>query len=73
MAEEIIKKLSETVGYKESEVEMFHAGGHRIRQVKRLSRAASKCSIQAEAVSSRHCNSGHVVGQTFNLDVDGNL
>jgi len=74
MAEEkIIKKYGERVGYTEPEVEKFHEGGHRIRQVSRLSRAAAKYSILAEVVNSRNCNSGHIAGQTFLLDVDGNF
>lgn len=73
MTEEIIKKYGQRVGYSESEIENFHKGGHRIRQVKRLSQAASKYSIMAEVVGAKHCNSGYVVGQTFTLDVDGNF
>ena len=73
MTEEIIKKFGRRVGYTESELKAFHEGGHRIRQVKRLSQAAAKYSIQAEVVNSKNCNSGHVVGQTFILDVDGNF
>ena len=33
----------------------------------------AKYSIQAEVVSSKNCNSGHIIGQTFILDVDGNF
>lgn len=73
MTEEIIKRYGQRVGYTESEKENFYKGGHRIRQVKRLSKAASKYSILAEVVNSRNCNSGHTVGQTFTLDVDGNF
>jgi hypothetical protein len=73
MAEETIRRYCQRAGYTEPEVEMFHEGGHRIRHVKRLSQAASKYSIQAEVVAARHCNSGHRIGQTFILDVDGNL
>jgi hypothetical protein len=74
MAEEkIIRKYGKRVGYKESEIEVFHEGGHRIRQVLRLSRVAAKYSIMAEVVESKNCNSGHAVGQTLILDVDGNL
>ena len=73
MTEEIIKKYGQRVGYTESEIEIFQKGGHRVRQVKRLSQAASKYSILAEVVDARHCNSGHMVGQTFILDVDGNF
>lgn len=74
MAEEkIIRKYGKRVGYTEPEIEKFHEGGHRIRQVSRLSRAAGKYSIKAEVVKSRHCNSGHVEGQKFILDIDGNF
>ena len=71
--EKLIKRQGQRVGYTESEIEKFHEGGHRIRQVAHLSRAAAKYSIQAEVVSSKHCNSGHVVGQRFILDVDGSF
>lgn len=74
MAEEkVIRKYGERVGYTEPEIEKFHEGGHRIRQVSRLSRAAAKYSIKAEVVESKNCNSGHTVGQTLILDVDGNF
>ncbi|HDY87330.1 MAG TPA: hypothetical protein ENH82_04340 [bacterium] len=73
MTEKIIKRYGQRVGYTESEVEQFHEGGHRIRQVSRLSRAAAKYSIQAEVINAKNCNSGHTVGQTFTLDVDGNF
>ncbi|MEW6265377.1 MAG: hypothetical protein AB1641_20055 [Thermodesulfobacteriota bacterium] len=73
MTEEIIQRYARRVGYTDRELERFHEGGHRIRQVSRLSQAAPKYSIQAEVVSSRNCNSGHLAGQTFLLDVDGNF
>ncbi len=74
MAEEkLIKRYGERVGYTEREIEKFHEGGHRIRQVNRLSRAASRYSIQAEVVQAKHCNSGHAIGDKFILDVDGNF
>jgi hypothetical protein len=73
MTEEIIKKYGQRVGYTESEVAKFHEGGHRIRQVKRLSQVASLYSIEATVVHAKHCNSGHTVGQKLILDVDGNL
>ena len=73
MTEEIIKRYGQRVGYTEAQVEKFHEGGHRIRQVKRLSQAASRSCIQAEVVHARHCNSGHTIGQKFVLDVDGNF
>ncbi len=73
MTEEIIQKYGQRVGYSESEMEDFQKGGHRVRQVKRLSQAASRYSVMAEVVDARHCNSGHTVGQTFILDVDGNF
>ena len=71
--EKLIERYGERVGYTESEIEKFHEGGHRIRQVARLSRAAAKYSIQAEVVSSKNCNARHVAGQRFLLDVDGNF
>jgi hypothetical protein len=71
--EKVIKKYGERVGYTESEIAKFYEGGHRIRQVSRLSRAAAKYSIRAEIVTSKNCNSGHIVGQTFVLDIDGNF
>jgi uncharacterized repeat protein (TIGR04076 family) len=73
MTEKLVRKYGERVGYTETELERFQEGGHRIRQVSRLSRAAGKYSIKAEVVDSRNCNSGHIVGQTFILDVDGNF
>ena len=73
MTEKIIKRYGQSVGYTESEIEQFHEGGHRIRQVSRLSRAAAKYSIQAEVINAKNCNSSHTVGQKFILDVDGNF
>lgn len=73
MTDEIIKRYGQRVGYTSNQLEVFHAGGHRVRHVRRLAQAAAAYSINAEVVSSRHCNSGHTVGQTFTLDADGNL
>ena len=73
MTEDIIKRYGDRVGYGQAEIEQFHDGGHRIRHVERLSQAAPQYSITAEIVTSRHCNSGHAVGQTFTLDLDGNF
>jgi uncharacterized repeat protein (TIGR04076 family) len=71
--DDIIHRYARRVGYSASEIERFHDGRHRIRQVRRLSEAASRYTIVAEVVKAKHCNSGHRVGQTFTLDVDGNL
>lgn len=73
MTDEIIKRFAHRVGYSELQVESFRKGGHRIRQIRRLSQAASKYSILAEVVAAKHCNSGHKKGQSFTLDVDGNF
>ena len=73
MTEEIIKKYGQRVGYTESEIKKFHEGGYRIRQVKHLSQIASLYSIEATVVQANHCNSGHIKGQKFILDVDGNF
>lgn len=43
MAENIIEKYGQRVGYTDSEIETFHKGGHRIRHVKRLSEIYSRC------------------------------
>jgi len=69
----IIERYGKRVGYSAEELATFHEGGHRIRQVSHLYEAAGKYSIKAEVVRSKHCNSGHSVGQTFILDVDGNF
>lgn len=73
MAEEVIKRYGQRVGYTDAEIETFCGAPHRVRHVKRLSEAASLYSIQAEVVQSRHCNSGHGIGQKFILDIDGNF
>ena len=73
MADKIVKKYAERVGYSEPEIEVFLEGGHRVRQVNRLTRAASRYSIQAEVVQSKHCNSGHSVGDKIILDLHGNF
>ena len=73
MENDIIKKYGQRVGYTDSEMEKFREGGHRVRHVKRLSEVAPLYSIKAEVVNSRHCNSGHEVGQKFILDLDGNF
>lgn len=54
-------------------MDLFRESGHRIRQIDRLSEAAPLYSIVAEVVESRHCNSGHKVGQRLILDVDGSF
>lgn len=71
--EDIIDRYAKRVRYNEQEIAKFYEKGHRIRQVNRLARVASKYSIEAKVISAKNCNSGHVVGQTIILDVDGNL
>lgn len=71
--DEIIKRYGERVGYGEKEVVKFKEGRHRVRQVKRLSQAAPKHTIEAEVVKAKHCNSGYRTGDKFILDVDGNF
>ena len=73
MVEEIVEKYGQRVGYSGSEIGKFQEGGHRIRHVKRLAKAAPLFSIEAEVVKSRHCNSGHEKGQKFFIDTDGNF
>ena len=71
--DDTIHRYARRVGYSAPESERLHDGGHRIRQIRRLSEAASRYAIVAEVVKARHCNSGHKVGQSFTLDVDGNF
>ena len=73
MTDETIKRFGDRIGYSESELNTFYAGGHRVRHVRQLAQMASKYSIQASVISARHCNSGHKEGQTFILDLDGNF
>ena len=73
MENNIINSFGQRLGYSSPEMKLFEEGGHRIRHVKRLAKAAAHYSIQAEVVKSRHCNSGHEIGQKFILDVDGNF
>ncbi|HEX9850666.1 hypothetical protein [Candidatus Deferrimicrobium sp.] len=71
--DEKIKAYGERVGYSKVEIEKFMEGGHRVRQVNRLSEAAPRYFIQAEVTKASHCNSGHIEGQKIILDVDGNF
>lgn len=71
--DDIVRKYTGRVGYSESDAEKFKEGGHRLRQVRRLSEAAPLYSIEAVVVSARHCNSGYSPGDKFLLDVDGNF
>lgn len=73
MQQELIERFADRVGYSEAQRKRFAEGGHRLRQVSRLAEASRRFSIRAEVVESRHCNSGHLPGQTFLLDVDGNF
>jgi hypothetical protein len=71
--DERIRRYGDRVGYTDAEMEKFAEGGHRVRHVMRLSEAASLYSIEVVVVESRICNSGHVKGQKFAMDVDGNF
>lgn len=73
MTEDIIAKYGQRVGYSKSQLDSFNEGGHRIRHVERLSKAAPRYSIEAEIVEAKHCNSRHQVGQKLILDMDGNF
>ena len=73
MEEDIVAKYCNRVGYTDSEKQKFRKGGHRVRHVKRLAKAAPLYSIEAEVVKARHCNSGHQIGQKLILDMDGNF
>jgi uncharacterized repeat protein (TIGR04076 family) len=71
--DEMIKQFGERVGYSETELEKFKEGGHRVRQVERLSQASKLYTIAAEVVKSRGCNSSYKIGDKFIMDVDGNF
>jgi uncharacterized repeat protein (TIGR04076 family) len=73
MKKDIIDEYGKRVGYTESEINKFREGGHRVRHVKRINKAASLYSIEAEVIQSRNCNSGHLQGQKLLLDIDGNF
>lgn len=73
MTKEVIKKYGDRVKYSEKELKTFHEGGHRIRHIERISKVAPLYSIEAEVIKSCNCNSGHIEGQKFILDVDGNF
>lgn len=73
LKDEVIQRFCKRVGYNESEAVKFLEGGHRVRQVKRLSEVASLYSVEAKVIRARHCNTGYQVGERFILDVDGNL
>jgi hypothetical protein len=73
LSEDIVERFANRVGYNPTEVKTLEDGGHRIRHINRLARAVSLYSIVAEAVSVRHCNSGHEAGQLFVMDIDGNF
>ena len=73
MSKVIIQKFSERLKYSDQEIKAFYEGGHRIRHVQQISKAAPLYSIAAEVIRSRHCNSGYIEGQKFILDIDGNF
>ena len=73
MEDKRLKRYAERVGYTEAEVMRFKAGDHRVRHIRRMAEAAAHYSIQVAVIESRHCNSGHVKGQSFLLDMDGNF
>ena len=69
----VLERFGDRVGYSAADMEHFVEGDFRIRQMERLTDAAARYSIVAEVVESKHCNSGHTVGERFVLDVDGNF
>ena len=71
--EEVLKRFGDRVGYSPSDLQNFSEDDPRLRLMERLAADAAKYSIQAEVVTSRHCNSGYKAGDKFVLDVDGNF
>jgi uncharacterized repeat protein (TIGR04076 family) len=70
---EILKRFGDRVGYTESDLKKFRDNDPRVRLMERVAIAAARCSIEVTVIESRHCNSGHKVGEKFVLDVDGNF
>jgi uncharacterized repeat protein (TIGR04076 family) len=73
MADDILKKYGDRVGFSPSDLDQITEGDPRGRHIERISEVAARYSIVAEVIKSRHCNSGHNVGDRFVLDVDGNF
>jgi hypothetical protein len=73
MVENVVNRFGRKVKYSDKEMAHFLEKGHRVRHVKQLSRAAPTYSIEAEVIMSRNCNTGHIEGQKFILDIDGNF
>jgi uncharacterized repeat protein (TIGR04076 family) len=71
--QEALKRFGDRVGYSDSDLQHFHDGDPRVRLMARLAEDAGKYTIQAEVVSSQHCNTGYKIGDKFVLDVDGNF
>ncbi|MGB8991863.1 MAG: hypothetical protein WCD80_07395 [Desulfobaccales bacterium] len=68
-----LKRFAARVGYTEAEINQFQPGDPRLRLMERLARAAARYAIAAVVVRARNCNSGYQAGDTFFLDVDGNV
>ncbi|NNG01615.1 MAG: hypothetical protein HKM93_19660 [Desulfobacteraceae bacterium] len=73
MTNDVLRKYAKHVKYSDTELQQFQEGGHRVRHVERISKAALRWSIEAEVVRSRNCNSGHIEGQKLIMDINGNL
>ena len=69
----VVKRFGERVGYTPEDLDQFEESDPRLRHLNNVSKVAGLYSIQAEVVTSKHCNSGHRVGDKFFLDVDGNF
>lgn len=72
-ADDALTAYGRRVGYTREQLALFTPGDPRARQIIALGRVAGQYSIQAQVVEACHCNSGYQVGDTFMLDVDGNL
>jgi uncharacterized repeat protein (TIGR04076 family) len=73
VVEDVVEQFGRRLKYSHREMAQFLEKGHRTRHVKRLSKAAPLYSIEAEVIRSGHCNSGHIEGQKFIMDIDGNF
>jgi hypothetical protein len=65
MTEEIIQRYGQRVGYSGMELKLFREGGHRVRQVERLSKAA--ILLAHPCTSHRNCAIGFWVNSANSI------
>ena len=73
MANDILKKYGDRVGFSPEDLDHIKERDFRRRHIEHISKVAARYSIVAEVIKSRHCHSKHNVGDRFVLDLDGNF